>query len=652
MIKEIGSIFPIYINDCFSENHSANNLLNGKYLYSLCREAFLHIAKVNCGTNKKILLPAYTCKTVIIPFEQEGWECHYYNISQELKIDCKYLTNLVEDIKPALVLTHPYYGMDFSKEETECLLQIKNKGCKIIVDLTQNIFSSERLTFVDYYTGSLRKWLNIPDGGFLETKELFDLTSLEQNIEFVNKQAEAMHLRAQYFLTDDKNLKQQSIKLNKEAESISRIEPHKISNLSRIILNTTDNQRIINCRRENFMTLFSLVKDSDQVKRVITNFDSINNAPLYFPIYVKERKKVQCWLSKHNIYCPVLWPCYKDEVRVNKNIQYMYEHILAIPCDQRYTKMDMTNIATLINEYIEGKNKLFIINIRDEILNKNSFDKEEYGIESDVEFITSIEHLKKKIVEDKHHSRFFISEYNSNQRRVIEEIVKDKQVNQSLIHNTSKQYYRSIVTNSILKQNSVVGDFARIEKSIIGYGCKIERYNLFRNSFIDNYSYINEFGMVFNAKIGKFCSIAWGTTIGAAEHPYTGITTSLLDYQPFNKRYNLVDLDNERTFEDREDAYTIIGNDVWLGCNVVIKRGVNIGNGAIIGSGSVVTKDIPPYGIAVGNPARIIKYRFEQNIIDKLLNMEWWNWDKDKIKRTIDLFKLEVISIENLNKIT
>lgn len=79
----------------------------------------------------------------------------------------------------------------------------------------------------------------------------------------------------------------------------------------------------------------------------------------------------------------------------------------------------------------------------------------------------------------------------------------------------------------------------------------------------------------------------------------------------------------------------IIGNDVWIGADVIIMGGVHIGNGAVIGAGAVVAKDIPPYAIVVGNPARVIKYRFDDDTIRKLQEMKWWFWPENKIKNSI-----------------
>jgi len=131
-------------------------------------------------------------------------------------------------------------------------------------------------------------------------------------------------------------------------------------------------------------------------------------------------------------------------------------------------------------------------------------------------------------------------------------------------------------------------------------------------------------------EIGSFCSIGQQCRLGHGEHPIHFLSTSpylYLDVLGYKKNdtqsYNnyLTDL-----------KPIIIGNDVWIGDGVFIKNGVQIGDGAIIGANSVVTKDIEPYSIVVGNPAKILKYRFEQNIINSLLELKWWTLPDHIIK--------------------
>ncbi|MDH5380350.1 MAG: CatB-related O-acetyltransferase, partial [Cyclobacteriaceae bacterium] len=129
--------------------------------------------------------------------------------------------------------------------------------------------------------------------------------------------------------------------------------------------------------------------------------------------------------------------------------------------------------------------------------------------------------------------------------------------------------------------------------------------------------------------IGKYCSIARNVSIQEANHKSSSITS-------YNIRRNIF---GDKVTEDMTSKGSInIGNDVWIGANSVILSGVCIGNGVIVGAGSVVTKDIPDYAIITGNPAQVIKYRFDKIVIEKLLEMKWWDWPIDKIKNNKKLF--------------
>ena len=132
--------------------------------------------------------------------------------------------------------------------------------------------------------------------------------------------------------------------------------------------------------------------------------------------------------------------------------------------------------------------------------------------------------------------------------------------------------------------------------------------------------------------IGSFTSIAWNVTIGAAEHDFNRITSHTFLYNPYDK------LNDGVIPYNRFEKVCKIGNDVWIGANSTILRGVEVSDGAVIGANSVVTKDIPPYAVVAGNPAKIIKYRFPEDIIKRLLNLNWWELDDKTIKANYQLF--------------
>lgn len=131
--------------------------------------------------------------------------------------------------------------------------------------------------------------------------------------------------------------------------------------------------------------------------------------------------------------------------------------------------------------------------------------------------------------------------------------------------------------------------------------------------------------------IGAFCSIAENVSLARSNHPLKCITTHPIIYL---KQFGMLE-------EDRTELEIIkklkIGHDVWIGRDVTILPGVKIGNGAVIGAGAVINKDIPDYAIAVGVPAKVIKYRFNDEKIKKLNNIKWWNWSDTQIRNNIDL---------------
>jgi virginiamycin A acetyltransferase len=145
--------------------------------------------------------------------------------------------------------------------------------------------------------------------------------------------------------------------------------------------------------------------------------------------------------------------------------------------------------------------------------------------------------------------------------------------------------------------------------------------NVSEDSSIGNYTYIGYNCNVTKSSIGRYCSIANNVTIGSGEHIIDEISTSSLFY---------------------EDAYSIltkkdcvIGNDVWIGVDSIIRRGVTIGNGAIIGANSFVNVDVPEFAIVVGSPAKVVRYRFDKKKGDLIKESQWWNSDPVEAKKII-----------------
>jgi len=156
------------------------------------------------------------------------------------------------------------------------------------------------------------------------------------------------------------------------------------------------------------------------------------------------------------------------------------------------------------------------------------------------------------------------------------------------------------------------------------------------NVIMDDYSYIGPYCRIINARIGKFTCIAPETIIGLGKHPSREFVSTHPAFFSPNQQAGFTFVSNEY-FKEYEPC--IIGNDVWIGARAIILDGVSVGDGAIVGAGAIVTKNVPPYAIIGGVPAKVLRYRFDQDEIDYLIKFKWWDRDFEWLRQNHLLFR-------------
>lgn len=170
----------------------------------------------------------------------------------------------------------------------------------------------------------------------------------------------------------------------------------------------------------------------------------------------------------------------------------------------------------------------------------------------------------------------------------------------------------------------------RIVKCDLGAYTSIGPNCSMRESSMGDYSYLAGEVSIVWTDIGKYCSIASHTRMNPGNHPTWRVTTSHCTYR--RVQYGFDNQDDSDFFAWRQSHRCKVGHDVWMGHGTILTAGCSVGNGACIAAGSVVTKDIPPYAIVGGVPARIIKYRFDPVTIERLMRVSYWDWDHETIR--------------------
>jgi len=183
----------------------------------------------------------------------------------------------------------------------------------------------------------------------------------------------------------------------------------------------------------------------------------------------------------------------------------------------------------------------------------------------------------------------------------------------------------------------VIDPTAQVRQAVLGRYTEIGARTVFVESTMGDYSYVVNDANVIYTTIGKFCSIAAMTRINPGNHPMHRASQSHFTYR--SAAYFEDAQDDEAFFDWRRTHAVTIGHDVWIGHGAIVLAGRSIGNGAVIAGGAVVTKDVAPYTIVAGNPARPVRARFPEAIAERLQKLAWWDWEHMRLRAALDDFR-------------
>lgn len=324
----------------------------GVSLFCKCREAYYYVAQNAPVKEKRVLLPAYTCETCISPFRQAGWEFAFYPLDKHLRIKPAEFRSLLQQFRPGVVVAELLYGMDMNETDLSLLAEAKKAGCFIMEDQTHGVFSEENSDIFDAYTGSIRKWFFMPDGGYLRSEKLPPLPA-DTDEDLVARDHYLCSQQVFKYLieTGDRRLAKVYRQLEKDAK-LGPIIVHRMSDFSKRIYTEVDKKSNSSQRLENARCLYENLSDCKNLTPVWSSLEDMTTAPLWVPFYAADRKRFQAECSRPNrIAVPGLWGVETPEVLVDADTEYIYAHTVCFPCAQYLSTQDMMQIVDAVKAW-------------------------------------------------------------------------------------------------------------------------------------------------------------------------------------------------------------------------------------------------------------------------------------------------------------
>ena len=367
MLSEIGSNFwlnpnELIINKPIGSPERFGCIGNDYVWLSTGRSAIRFVIEAieysKPSIKKVAVLPSFTCDTVFEPFLKKGYEVYYYPVEKNLKTTSDAIQQAVKEHDASIVLFHRYFGFNTLDGQVDKLCDtLRQWGKYSIEDCTQCLYSDIHRAKSDYTVGSIRKWLGTPDGGFAVSRgELFINKPYKEDKDLEDAKVKASYTKFRY-LFNHQGDKNEMLAMYRKAEDIldQQTEIFAISSMSAKVQANLDINEMVNKRRDNFKVLSQSLRH--QIQPLFT-LENAYTVPLYFPILVEDRDSLQKHLTQNAIYAPIVWPKSDLQLKVCDSAEYLYQHLLCIPIDQRYETDDMRRIVEVIHNFLSMKNRI------------------------------------------------------------------------------------------------------------------------------------------------------------------------------------------------------------------------------------------------------------------------------------------------------
>lgn len=347
-IKEYGYEYDALTDEALYREtigKTATKKYNGAYCLRSGRDALKVVAREY--KNATILIPALACDSMVQPFEQYNHNVIFYKYKDTLEIDFDYLLSLINKYKDSIIifLFMNYFGIESISRERINNLKKSFGNIVFLNDITHTFPYEKKEDFIaDYTIVSLRKWVNIPDGGLLWAKKDLKNHSFDKDLSFFEKRLYAQNLRNKFLEIGDLSLKEEYRNIFSTVTEIinNSLQPSLMSEYSYEMLKKINFETIRKKREENAKTIIDILKRENKIKIIQK---SNKNSNLYVPIVIDFRNEKQKVLSSFGIFNTIIWPLRNKQKQLCRYARYIEEHILAIPCDQRYTIEDMKHIS-------------------------------------------------------------------------------------------------------------------------------------------------------------------------------------------------------------------------------------------------------------------------------------------------------------------